>query len=54
MYEFLLRYVVSNDTDAKVAKKYIDQAFVLKLLELFDRCAGSSCHYAISSNVANG
>eukprot|EP00195_Chlamydomonas_chlamydogama_P009406 CAMPEP_0202890192 /NCGR_PEP_ID=MMETSP1392-20130828/692_1 /ASSEMBLY_ACC=CAM_ASM_000868 /TAXON_ID=225041 /ORGANISM="Chlamydomonas chlamydogama, Strain SAG 11-48b" /LENGTH=505 /DNA_ID=CAMNT_0049573725 /DNA_START=263 /DNA_END=1780 /DNA_ORIENTATION=+ len=36
VYEFLLRYVVSNDTDAKVAKKYIDQAFVLKLLELFD------------------
>ncbi len=36
MYEFLLRYVVSNDTDAKVAKKYIDQQFVLKLLELFD------------------
>ena len=25
MYEFLLRYVVSNDTDAKTAKKYIDQ-----------------------------
>ncbi len=36
VYEFLLRYVVSNDTDAKVAKKYIDQQFVLKLLELFD------------------
>jgi Protein phosphatase 2A regulatory B subunit (B56 family) len=25
VYEFLLRYVVSNDTDAKTAKKYIDQ-----------------------------
>lgn len=36
VYEFLLRYVVSNDTDSKVAKKYIDQQFVLKLLELFD------------------
>mmetsp|Transcript_39242 Transcript_39242/g.116738 ORF Transcript_39242/g.116738 Transcript_39242/m.116738 type:complete len:516 (-) Transcript_39242:1657-3204(-) len=36
VYEFLLRYVVSNDTDAKVAKKYIDQTFVLRLLELFD------------------
>jgi len=36
VYEFLLRYVVSNDTDAKVAKKYIDQSFVLRLLELFD------------------
>lgn len=36
MYEFLLRYVVSNETDAKVAKKYIDTTFVLRLLELFD------------------
>lgn len=36
VYEFLLRYVVSSETDAKSAKKYIDQAFVLKLLELFD------------------
>ncbi|KAI8471600.1 MAG: protein phosphatase 2A regulatory B subunit [Monoraphidium minutum] len=36
VYEFLLRYVVSNDTDAKVAKKYVDQGFVLRLLELFD------------------
>eukprot|EP00897_Mesotaenium_endlicherianum_P001966 jgi/Mesen1/1798/ME000014S01196 len=36
VYEFLLRYVVSNETDAKVAKKYIDQVFVLRLLDLFD------------------
>lgn len=36
VYEFLLRYVVSNDTDAKSAKKYIDQSFVVRLLELFD------------------
>eukprot|EP00271_Cylindrocystis_brebissonii_P011430 TRINITY_DN28_c0_g2_i1.p1 TRINITY_DN28_c0_g2~~TRINITY_DN28_c0_g2_i1.p1 ORF type:complete len:518 (-),score=127.41 TRINITY_DN28_c0_g2_i1:55-1608(-) len=36
VYEFLLRYVVSNETDAKVAKKYIDQGFVLRLLDLFD------------------
>ena len=36
MYEYLLRYVVSGETDAKSAKKYIDQTFVLKLLELFD------------------
>lgn len=41
VYEFLLRYVVSNDTDAKIAKKYIGQSFVLKLLELFDRCGAS-------------
>mmetsp|Transcript_25879 Transcript_25879/g.35704 ORF Transcript_25879/g.35704 Transcript_25879/m.35704 type:complete len:503 (-) Transcript_25879:295-1803(-) len=36
VYEFLLRYVVSNETDAKIAKKYIDTSFVLRLLELFD------------------
>ena len=36
VYEFLLRYVVSNDTDAKVARRYIDQYFVTRLLELFD------------------
>ena len=36
VYEFLLRYVVSNEVDAKVGKKYIDNTFVLKLLELFD------------------
>ncbi|KAK9828072.1 hypothetical protein WJX81_008475 [Elliptochloris bilobata] len=36
VYEFLLRYVVSNDTDAKAAKKHIDQYFVVRLLELFD------------------
>lgn len=35
-YEFLLRYVVSSDTDAKVAKRYIDQEFVVHLLDLFD------------------
>lgn len=36
VYEFLLRYVVSSDTDAKVAKRYIDQNFVVHILELFD------------------
>lgn len=36
VYELLLRYVVSPDTDTKVAKRYIDHSFVLKLLELFD------------------
>merc|ERR1712216_1055138 len=36
VYGFLLRYVVSNQVDAKVGKKYIDNSFVLKLLELFD------------------
>ena len=38
VYEFLLRYVVSNDIDIKNSKAYpyIDQSFVLRLLELFD------------------
>ncbi|KZV26183.1 serine/threonine protein phosphatase 2A 57 kDa regulatory subunit B' beta isoform [Dorcoceras hygrometricum] len=36
VYELLLRYVVSSDTDTKVAKRYIDHSFVLKLLQLFD------------------
>merc|ERR1712216_38233 len=36
VYEFLLRCVVSNEVDAKIGKKYVDNAFVLKLLELFD------------------
>eukprot|EP00887_Chlorella_sp_A99_P003032 scaffold9.g3032.t1 len=36
VYEFLLRFVVSGDTDAKVAKRWIDQNFVVKLLDLFD------------------
>ncbi|KAM7468223.1 hypothetical protein LguiB_015785 [Lonicera macranthoides] len=36
VYELLLRYVVSTDTDTKVAKRYIDHSFVLKVLDLFD------------------
>jgi len=36
VYEFLLRYVVANDIDIKSGKTYIDQSFVLRLLELFD------------------
>merc|ERR1719247_3734283 len=36
VYEFFLRFVVSNDVDPKVAKRFVDQTFVLKLLELFD------------------
>ncbi|XP_071685800.1 serine/threonine protein phosphatase 2A 57 kDa regulatory subunit B' beta isoform-like [Rutidosis leptorrhynchoides] len=34
-YELLLRYVVSPDTDTKVAKKFIDHSFVLNLLDMF-------------------
>ncbi|XP_023517986.1 serine/threonine protein phosphatase 2A 57 kDa regulatory subunit B' beta isoform-like [Cucurbita pepo subsp. pepo] len=36
VYELLLRYVVSSDTDTKIAKRYIDHSFVLKLLDLFN------------------
>mmetsp|Transcript_97685 Transcript_97685/g.174019 ORF Transcript_97685/g.174019 Transcript_97685/m.174019 type:complete len:455 (-) Transcript_97685:75-1439(-) len=36
VYEFFLRFIVSDDVDAKVAKNYLDQNFILKLLELFD------------------
>nr|DAD48815.1 TPA_asm: hypothetical protein HUJ06_018752 [Nelumbo nucifera] len=36
VYELLLRYVVSSETDTKIAKRYIDHSFVLKLLDLFD------------------
>ncbi|GMH41238.1 hypothetical protein BSKO_09148 [Bryopsis sp. KO-2023] len=36
VYEFLLRYVVSTDTEARPARRFIDQTFILKLLELFD------------------
>ncbi|XP_031119271.1 serine/threonine protein phosphatase 2A 57 kDa regulatory subunit B' beta isoform-like [Ipomoea triloba] len=36
VYELLLRYVVSSETDAKVAKRFIDHTFLLKLLDLFD------------------
>ncbi|KAL8038780.1 hypothetical protein ABFX02_11G130300 [Erythranthe guttata] len=36
VYEFLLRFVASPETDAKLAKRYVDHSFVLRLLELFD------------------
>ncbi|KAM7278207.1 hypothetical protein ACFE04_005341 [Oxalis oulophora] len=36
VYEFLLRFVASPETDAKLAKRYVDHSFVLKLLDLFD------------------
>lgn len=36
VYELLLRYVVSPDTDARLARRHVDQAFVVRLLELFD------------------
>lgn len=36
VYEFFLRFVESPDFNTNVAKRYIDQGFVLQLLELFD------------------
>jgi serine/threonine-protein phosphatase 2A regulatory subunit B' len=36
VYELFLRFVQSSETDAKLAKRYVDTTFVLKLLDLFD------------------
>ncbi|XP_053292017.1 serine/threonine-protein phosphatase 2A 56 kDa regulatory subunit delta isoform isoform X1 [Pleuronectes platessa] len=36
VYEFFLRFLESTDFQPNIAKKYIDQKFVLSLLELFD------------------
>lgn len=35
-YEFFLRFIVSPEVNAKVAKKYVDTKFCLQLIELFD------------------
>ncbi|KPP67723.1 serine/threonine-protein phosphatase 2A 56 kDa regulatory subunit beta-like [Scleropages formosus] len=36
VYEFFLRFLESPDFQPSVAKRYVDQKFVLQLLELFD------------------
>lgn len=36
VYEFFLRFVVSAEVNAKVAKKFVDQKFCSQLVELFD------------------
>ncbi|KAF6167954.1 hypothetical protein GIB67_020524 [Kingdonia uniflora] len=36
VYDLLLRFIASSSVDAKVAQKYVDQAFILRLLDLFD------------------
>ncbi|XP_066389710.1 serine/threonine protein phosphatase 2A 57 kDa regulatory subunit B' theta isoform-like [Miscanthus floridulus] len=36
VYELLLTFVQSPENDAKLAKRYIDNSFILRLLELFD------------------
>ncbi|XP_055825283.1 serine/threonine protein phosphatase 2A 57 kDa regulatory subunit B' theta isoform-like isoform X1 [Solanum dulcamara] len=35
VYELLLRFVASPETDPKLAKRYIDHSFVLRILDLF-------------------
>ncbi|KAL4194984.1 hypothetical protein AMTRI_Chr05g71170 [Amborella trichopoda] len=36
VYDLLLKFVASSNTDPKAAKKYLDHSFVFRLLELFD------------------
>ncbi|XP_022725637.1 serine/threonine protein phosphatase 2A 57 kDa regulatory subunit B' theta isoform-like isoform X3 [Durio zibethinus] len=36
VYEFLLRFAASPETDTKLAKRYVDRSFIFKLLDLFD------------------
>ncbi|XP_056174794.1 serine/threonine protein phosphatase 2A 57 kDa regulatory subunit B' kappa isoform isoform X2 [Syzygium oleosum] len=36
VYDILLKFITSSCLDIKVAKKYIDHAFILRLLDLFD------------------
>ncbi|PKU60014.1 serine/threonine protein phosphatase 2A 59 kDa regulatory subunit B' gamma isoform-like isoform X1 [Dendrobium catenatum] len=36
VYEFFLRFIASSETDAKIAKRYVDHSFILRLLDLFD------------------
>jgi len=36
VYEFFLRFIESPDFNTNIAKKFIDQRFILQLLELFD------------------
>ncbi|XWS23301.1 hypothetical protein CRYUN_Cryun29cG0110000 [Craigia yunnanensis] len=36
VYDLLLRFISYSSLDAKVAKKYVDHSFILKLLDLFE------------------
>ncbi|KAL5729417.1 hypothetical protein ACHQM5_002375 [Ranunculus cassubicifolius] len=36
VYDLLLRFITSSSLDAKIAKKYVDHSFILRLLDLFD------------------
>ncbi|KAJ4950316.1 hypothetical protein NE237_027148 [Protea cynaroides] len=36
VYDLLLRFVTSTSLDSKIAKKYVDHSFIMRLLDLFD------------------
>ncbi|KAG8375514.1 hypothetical protein BUALT_Bualt10G0107700 [Buddleja alternifolia] len=36
VYDFLLKFVTSTSLEAKVAKKYINHSFIIKIIDLFD------------------
>lgn len=36
VYDLLLKFVISPSLEAKIAKKYFNQSFIIKLLDLFD------------------
>jgi hypothetical protein len=36
VYELFLRFIQSQENDVKLAKRYIDHSFILRLLDLFD------------------
>ncbi|XWS26075.1 hypothetical protein CRYUN_Cryun27aG0121800 [Craigia yunnanensis] len=36
VYDLLLRFISYSSLDAKVAKKYVDHSFILRLLDLFE------------------
>nr|DAD27009.1 TPA_asm: hypothetical protein HUJ06_028477 [Nelumbo nucifera] len=36
VYDLLLRFITSSSLESKIAKKYIDHSFILRLLDLFD------------------
>jgi hypothetical protein len=54
VYEFLLRFVVSNETDPKVVKKYITQDFLVRLLDLFDSEDPREVSSVVAARVACG
>jgi len=36
VYEFFLRFIVSTEVNGKIAKRYVDQAFIRSWIDLFD------------------